>query len=134
LNPYDVRGVAPAFDPRGTAPGAGAQRHSVLAIAALILASFAALSLFGLLLFVGVAGALEASGSAPLIEDDSPAAVALGLGLFALVGLQLLASGLGIGALFEKDRKRVCAIVALTISAMTMAGAGLILLIGLLTD
>ena len=119
-----MKGAAPAFDPRGTTPVAAAQRHSVLAVVSLILALLAALPLFALLL---------AAGSATPLEKGSLVPLAVTLGLFASIGLQLLAGGLGIVALFEKDRKRACAIVALTVDAMTV-GATLILLVHIASD
>jgi hypothetical protein len=107
-----------------TTPVAGARRHSVLAVLSLILALLAALPLCALLLYAGTATPLGKNSLVPL---------ALTLGLFASIGLQLLAGGLGIGALFVEDRKRVCAIVALTMNAMTI-GATLILLVRAASD
>lgn len=120
------------FDPRGATP-ALQRRHSVLGIVSLIMAACAAIGLFLLFAFATVAGVLEDSGTV-LIADDSPAEIALGLGLFALMGLQLLALGLGVWGLFERERKRVCAIIGVTVSVMSLAGISLMLLIGLLAE
>jgi hypothetical protein len=109
------------------------QRHSVLGIVALCLAVCGALGLFALISVAVLADAFGKAGES-LIADDSAGEALLGLGLFGAVGLELLALGVSFGALFEKERKRVLAIVAMAISFMSLAGSGLLILIGALAD
>jgi hypothetical protein len=128
----DARGVMPVSGAIAPAP-AVEQKHSALGIVSLVLALCGALGLFAALAVAMVAGALETTGKS-LIPDDSPAEAALGLALFAAMGLEVLALGVSFGGLFDKDRKRVLAIVAMAISVMSLGASGLLLLVGALAD
>lgn len=129
MNPYP--GFAPAQDPSGSALGRSAQQHSLVGILALVLASLSAVGLFGLFGFAVVAGALEDSGTV-LLADGSTAEALLGLGLSGFLCLQLVAMVLSLVGLFEKDRKRLCAVVAVVVSTITLAAAAFVFVIGLL--
>jgi hypothetical protein len=108
-------------------------KHSVLGIVGLVLSLCGGFGLFAALAVAMLAGAAESTGST-LIADDSPAETILGLALFAAMGLEVLALGVSFGALFEKDKKRVLAIIAMAISFMSLGSAGLLLLIGALSE
>jgi hypothetical protein len=108
-------------------------KHSVLGIVSLVLALCGGFGLFAAVAVAMVAGAAETTGKS-IIPDDSPAETALGLALFAAMGLEVLALGVSFGALFEKDKKRVLAIVAMAISFMSLGCAGLLLLVGVLSE
>lgn len=133
MNPWDPRGVMPVSGAMVPAPVVE-PKHSVLGIIALVLSLCGGFGLFAALAVAMVAGASEVAGGTSMIPDDSPAETALGLALFAAMGLEVLSLGVSFGALFEKDKKRVLAIVAMAISVMSLGGAGLLLLIGALSS
>lgn len=105
-------------------------KHSGLGIA-----SFAISVLSGILIFVMfvVAGVMESSTPGGM-DEESPAAIMLGLSLFAFVFLSLLAFVLGIAGLFQSNRKKVFAVLGLVFSGMVIFGTVGLILVGLMMD
>jgi hypothetical protein len=101
--------------------------HSGLGISSFI-TSIASAGLV-LVMFV-VAGILEASTPGGMPED-SPAAMGIGCSVFVFLVGSLVSLGLGIGALFQQNRHKVFPILGIVISALTLFGTILLMLIGL---
>jgi hypothetical protein len=103
-----------------------ATKHSGLGIASFIMSI-----LVGLLLFVmfAIAGIMEASRPEG-IDETSASAVVLGLFILGFLALAVVAFGLGIAGLCQKERKKVFAILGTIFSAVTVLGTILLLLIG----
>lgn len=116
--------------PLGAQNAAGVEhlKHSGIGIAAFILSVVAGLLIFVLLV---VAGAMEASNPGG-IDEDSAAAVVVGLCLFGFLFLAMVSLGLGIVGLIQKGRKKLFAILGTIFSVCILIGTGFILLIGLL--
>jgi hypothetical protein len=102
-------------------------KHSGLGISSFILSILAGPCLF--LVFV-VAGIMEASTPGG-IDEKSPAAVVVGLSFIAFLLLLLVSLGLGIGGLFQKDRKKLFAILGTIFSTGLILCSLLVLLVGL---
>lgn len=108
-------------------PRAAPKRHSRLGIASFVLAAAAGLFMFAL---VAVAGVIEVSTPGGM-DEESPAAIVIGL-LFILGGLLCLAGlGLGVAGLFDGNRKRVFSVLGLTFNALTILGVLGLLALGL---
>jgi hypothetical protein len=96
-----------------------------MGIASFVLAVMTGAATFGLFVF---AGFMEASTPGGL-DEESPVAIVVGLSLFAVMGLHLLGIGLGIGGAFQGDRKKVFAILGISINILVILGViGLVLL------
>lgn len=102
------------------------QKHSGIGIAAFITSVVA--SIF-LVLMVVVAGVMEVATPGGLNEESVPAMV-LGLFIIVLLVMDLVALGLGIAGLFQKDRKKLFAILGTTFSAATIIGILFLIVIG----
>ena len=103
------------------------QKHSGLGIASLV--SSIVSGIFQFLVFC-VLGAMEASTPGG-INEESPGAVVGGLFLLAFLFVAFAALGLGIGGLFQKDRKKIFAVLGTVFSACVFFGTLFVLLIGL---
>ena len=62
---------------------------------------------------------------------DEESTGALMFGLYAFLGATLLALGLGIGGLLQKERNKIFAILGTVMSAVTFVGTIFLLIIGL---
>ena len=85
------------------------------------------------MLAVGIvvtAGVLEASTPGG-IDEQSPVAIIVGLGIFAIIGLSFVGSGLGIAGLFQSNRNRVFSILGLIFNTMIIVGLVGLIVIGL---
>lgn len=102
------------------------QKHSRLGIASFIVSILITALIF---LSIIVAGVMEASSPGG-IDETSPAAVILGLVIIGMLLLDLVAFGLGIGAIFQKDRNKLFAILGIIISAVTFLGTISLIIIG----
>lgn len=102
------------------------QKHSGLGIASFVLGIVVGVLVF---LMVVVAGAMQASTPGG-IDEQSPVAVVLGLFILGLLALDMVALGLGIGSLFQSDRKKIFGVLGTLFSALTIAGTVLLIIIG----
>ncbi len=101
------------------------QSQSGLGIASFITSLLAGFLLFALI-GVGVYQETSTPGGLP---EDSPVVMLVGLALLGLIGLEFVAAGLGIAALFQEDRKKSLAILGILFSlGMLCAIAGLLVL------
>lgn len=103
------------------------QKHSGLGIASFILSLVCGLMIF--VLFV-VAGVIEVSTPGGM-DEESAAAIIIGLLIFLDFFILLVAIGLGIGGLIQKERKRLFAILGLVFSIGILFTTMLLMLIGL---
>ena len=103
------------------------KRHSRRGIASFVLAAATGLFMFAL---VALAGIIEVSTPGGM-DEESPAAIVIGL-LFILGGCLCLAGlGLGVAGLFDGNRKRVFSVLGLTFNALTILGVLVLLVVGL---
>jgi len=103
------------------------KKHSGLGIASFITSIVSGLLIF---LLIVVAGVMEASTPGG-IDEESAGADMLGLFLFAFLGAALVALGLGIGGLLQKERKKIFAILGTVFSAVSLVVTIFIMIIGL---
>jgi hypothetical protein len=102
-------------------------KHSGVGIASFVTSIVAGGLIF---LLVIIAGVLEVSTPGGM-DEESIAAVLIGLFLFAFLGAELVALGLGIGGLIQKDRKKIFAILGVVFSATALLITLFILFLGL---
>jgi len=102
-------------------------KHSGVGIASFVTSIVAGVLIF---LLVIIAGVLEMSTPGGM-DEESIAAVLIGLFLFAFLGAELVALGLGIGGLIQKDRKKIFAILGVVFSATALLITLFILFLGL---
>ena len=101
-------------------------KHSGIGIAAFVISIVMAVVAFGLITFAGVFEATTPGG----IDEESALAVVAGLGLFGCILVDLVALGLGIGGLFQKDRKKIFPILGTIFSTLTIIGIVFLIVIG----
>ena len=94
------------------------QKHSGIGIASFVISIVAGILIFILL---GIAGSLEASTPGG-IDENSTEAVMIGLAIIGLLFLNVLAVGLGIGGLLQKERKKIFAILGTVFSSFFILG------------
>jgi Na+-driven multidrug efflux pump len=101
-------------------------KHSGLAIA-----SFATSTVSGVAIFatIVVAGVMEASTPGGM-DEKAVGTIIIGLLIFLFLGCALVALGLGIAGLFQRNRKKVFAILGITFSAMEVLVTAVIMLLG----
>jgi hypothetical protein len=68
------------------------------------------------------------------IDEESAGAVVLGLLIIGMMLLDLVALGLGIGGLIQKDRKKVFAILGTIFSGLTIGGVLLLMVLGTVAE
>ena len=103
-------------------------KHSAFGIASFILSIFVGMSMF--LAFV-IAGVMEASRPGGM-DEQSIQAVIVGLAIITLIFLDLVAVVLGIVGLFQKNRKKVFAILGVIFSSVTLMLVIGVIILGLL--
>ena len=99
--------------------------HSVMGILSCLTALLAGVMTFTLFLVAGVMSANRGD-----LPEDSPEAIALGLGFFACVGLTLVAMILGVVGLFGKKDK-LFPILGTSFSALILFGTILLVCAGI---
>ena len=101
-----------------TNPGTKPIKHSSLGIASFIISVLAGMILF---VCVIIAGAMAASTPGG-IDEESTTAMLVGLVIFFCFFMEMLAIGIGIGGLFQKDRNKIFAILGIVFSIATCLG------------
>lgn len=102
--------------------------HSGLGISSFILSISTGILIFFLIIVAGVMESTTPGG----MDEESVGAVLVGLFLFAFIFLDLLALGLGIAGLVQKDRKKVFAVLGVIFSASIFFITVFILTLGLM--
>jgi len=103
------------------------QKHSGLGIASFITSIVSGILIF---LVIVIASVMEASTPGG-IDEESVGAVMVGLFLFAFIGAALVALGLGIGGLLQKERKKIFAILGTVFAAASLVVTIFIIILGL---
>jgi hypothetical protein len=101
-------------------------RHSGFGIASFLIAVGAGLLEFAL---VAAAAVLEASTPGG-IDEDSPVAILLGLGIFGGLCIALVGIGLGVAGLCQQNRSKVFAVLGVVFGSAVLLGVLLLLVIG----
>lgn len=112
--------------------GAGdydALSHSGLGIASCIIGVLAGLIEIAI---VTIAGMIEVSAPGGM-DENSPEAIMIGLGLFAGLGIAMLGIGLGVGGLMQR-RKKLFAVLGVLISLFVTCGVAGLFVLGLMTE
>ncbi len=104
-------------------------RHSGMGIAAFIVALLGGVLLFVMIAVAGVAESRTPGG----LDEGSSTAVLIGLGIMAAVLMELVALGLGIGGVLQKDRQRIFAVLGLVFSIGAMLGTVGLMVLGLMS-
>jgi len=103
------------------------QRHSKLGIASFTLSIVSGLVLCLIIVIAGFMNAPTPGG----IDEESPEILITGLCVLAVLALAVVAFGLGIGGLFQSDRKRTLAVLGSVFSAAPILGTISLILIGM---
>ncbi len=106
------------------------RKHSGMGIASFITSVACAVVTFALIV---VAGVMEASTPGGM-DEKSAAAVAVGLGLLASLGVCLIALGLGVAGMLQRDRKKIFAVLGAIIAAAIVLGTVGLMVIGSLAQ
>jgi mannose/fructose/N-acetylgalactosamine-specific phosphotransferase system component IID len=106
------------------------QRHSGLGIASFALSMVMAVFIFLLLVVAGVMESSRPGG----IDETSAGAIILGLLIIGSMFAELVALGLGVGGLMQKDRNKLFPILGAVFSAMTLLGVTALMILGSLTQ
>lgn len=105
-------------------------KHSAFGISSFILSMLTGIIIFVL---VVIAGVLEVSTPGG-INEESVEAVVLGLCILAALFGCLVAFGIGIAGLIQKDRKKIFSILGVIFSALSFIITVLLIIIGLTID
>lgn len=103
------------------------RRQSGLGIASFVLAIVAGVTALAL---VVIAGVMEASSPGGM-DEESPQAIIVGLGIFGVLGLSMLGVGLGVGGLVQADRSRAFGAIGLILNILVILGLGGIMVVGM---
>lgn len=120
---YDDPFQAP-HEPFGTGAYDGLS-HSGLGIASCMIGVLAGL--------IEIAIVMIAVSSPGELDENSPEAILIGLGLFAGLGVAMLGIGLGIGGLMQR-RKKLFAVLGVLISLFVICGVAGLLVLGLMAE
>ncbi len=103
------------------------QKHSGLGIASFITSIVSGILI---LLLIVITSVIETSTPGGM-NEESAGATMVGLFLFACLGAALVALGLGIGGLIQKERKKIFAMLGTVFAAVTIVGTIFIVMLGL---
>ena len=102
-------------------------KHSGIGIASFVISILSGLSLFAGFTFAGMAQVSE-PGS---LDEASTQTVIIGLAIIFFFITSLVAFGLGLGGLFQQQRKKVFAILGLVISSVMILSTAALIAFGL---
>ena len=103
-------------------------KHSGLGISSFVISTLTGVAMLVLIVLAGVLETTTPGG----MDEESLAAVLIGLFMFAFLFIDLLAAGLGIAGLLQKDRKKIFAILGVIIAVATILLTMLLLVVGLM--
>jgi hypothetical protein len=101
--------------------------HSGLGIASFLVGLLAGVGEMAVVGWAGYTGVTHRG----TITPDSPTAILLGLAMLAGLGLALLGGMLGVGGLFQANRKRVFAVLGMALNALVVLAFLGLMVIGL---
>lgn len=102
------------------------KKHSILGIISFSISILSGLTMFAL---IGYATFCEITTEGG-INEESTIAIVLGLGMFVIGGILLVAIGLGIAGLFQKNSKKIFSILGLVLSSATVLATLALILVG----
>ena len=103
------------------------EKHSGVGIVSFIISLVAAFSMMLVVMLAGVLSSQHSPGT-----PTSPAQAIVGLGMFFLVGMDLVAVALGIACLCQAQRNKLFGIMGLVISGLTILGTVALMVLGLM--
>ncbi len=83
------------------------------------------------LVLVGICAALVYSQPGSL-DDDSPLAMLVGMAMLIGIVAELAAAALGIGSLFQRDRRKLYGVLGLICAIATLVGVAALIVCGLM--
>ncbi len=101
-------------------------KHSGMGIASFIISIVGSVSMFVLFVLAGVMATSRPGG----MDESSAQAVVLGLLIIGMLFVNLVALGLGMAGLFQKERKKVFVILGTIFSGITVVLTVVLLIIG----
>lgn len=101
-------------------------KHSGIGITSFIMSLVMALIAF---IVVIIAGVLETS-SAGGMDESAVGTMVVGFLIIGCILVQLVALGLGIAGLIQKNRKKIFAVLGTVFSGLTIAGVVFLMLVG----
>ncbi len=116
---------SPSLDAGKTTSGIE-RRQSGMGIASFVIAIGAGVTLFVLLMILGAMDVSTPGG----IDEESPEAIIAGLGLLAVVAINILGIGLAVGGLVQTDRLRMFGVLGLVFNLLVILGFVGIMVIG----
>ena len=105
-------------------------KQSGLGIASFVLSIFCGFLVFSIIM---IAGYLEMSRPEG-IDEKSPEALIIGFSMILAMGITVIAFGLGLAALFQRNRRMSLAVLGMFFSAMVIVGTILLVIIGNTVD
>ena len=103
----------------------GGRRQSGLGIASFVVAIVGGVTVFVLIVIAGVMAASTSDG----MDEESPQAILLGVGLLASVMINVFGILLGVAGLGQSDRVRTFAVLGLVLNLLVILGfVGLVVL------
>ena len=108
-------------------PAGAEMKHSGLGVASFTLAIVVLVLTF---IIVIIAGVMETSAPAGM-DEGSPTVVMLGFAIIGMLIANVVAFGLGIGGVFQQDRKKLYAVLGMTFAMLTFIGTIGLILVGL---
>jgi hypothetical protein len=109
-------------------PVQASPKHSGIGIASFVISIVAGVAI---LIVFAIAGILEATTPGGM-DEKSAAAILTGLCIIALILVDIVALGLGLAGLFQRDRKKLFAILGTVFSFATVACTIVLIVLGLL--
>ena len=102
------------------------RNHSGLGIASFILSIGVGFLIFCTIVVAGVMQNSTPGG----MDEKAPAVILVGLAIIGLVLLDVIAFGLGIAGLFQRNRKKVFAILGTIFSSLVILATILLIIVG----
>jgi len=103
------------------------EKYSGLGIASFIISVVSGFSIFVLMIVAGFLQATTPGG----MHEKSAAAVIVGLFLLAFLAITVAGLGLGVGGLFQKNRKKIFAVLGTVFSSAILSGTIFVMLLGM---
>lgn len=104
--------------------------YSGLGIASFAVSLIAAVLTFAM---IGVSAVLAYAQPGSL-DEDSPLSILVGLAIMVCVFAELAAAALGIGTLFQRDRRKLYGVLGLVFATATLVGLVALIVFGLVQD
>jgi hypothetical protein len=104
--------------------------HSGLGIASFAIVCFAGLVEFGFVVWAGILESATEGG----MDENSPQAAIIGLGIVGGLLLCLVGLALGVAGLFQRDQNKTFPVLGLVIGLLVMVGTAGLFVLGMMSD